>query len=673
MDSRDSIDKGQRLGPCAQAEGTVQRPVCACLPGNNPDRDATTNNQRVFAKMWMLGLLTIFVPMRALPAQQLQIASFALHATDNTGKLLEPGGFFEAELRVKNHTAGALTYVLRTVVPMAREDAPPALGYYEAGRRFAFLSEKGSVQLADGGLHDIAPEPNVFRVRLSTAGWKPGSYELGLFAHNSTDKKHGPYVRVCAHFAVEIGEGRVRLVDRYNPSVTRIQQAGCHPEAVWPGEATTLSVAVTRPDIIGLEVAMALRMTPERVVPGFRYDAVTHTASLADPGATWVLDNGAMDTDPAPGRIAITLQTTDLKPGLYLMTVTAHTDEGHPDAQRIALRVKSPADCLAVTVSEPWPAWEGSSAGRFTRLPDGTLMYGGRLSVDRGRTWLQPKGGGLAGGCPVLKDGRVLALDYSPQPRAGQPGWYGATLRSSSDGGRLVLRESAALHVPLAKAASGHAQHQGPLCTGSFVQRDDGVLLALMMGWFIGDDALCPYGRGRPYSRAYVCESRDGGRVWNYFATIGYDRIGSEGYNEGSLVKLPGDEIVAVLRTGNMTDVNCQDNPVMVSRSNDGGRTWLKPWHTGVNGAYPGLALLSDGLLALSAGRPGAYLLFSADRGDTWHDLTLVDGSDHSGYTTLIETAPGELLVAFGEGYVQTGIENRVRMATVHYRLRLTD
>ena len=45
-----------------------------------------------------------------------------------------------------------------------------------------------------------------------------------------------------------------------------------------------------------------------------------------------------------------------------------------------------------------------------------------------------------------------------------------------------------------------------------------------------------------------------------------------------------------------------------------------------------------------------------------------MDSEDHTGYTALIETVPGEVLVAFGEGYLRTDIENRVRMATVRYR-----
>lgn len=614
-----------------------------------------------------VSVLAWLVVRPELLAQAIRIDAFTLQPSKRQSREMKPGDDFDVDVRVTNSDAGLITYVLRTVDPIAREDVPPALNHYEQARRFAFLSENNKVQLSDGGPLDLEPGPHAFRTRLSTAGWKPGRYELGLFAHNSTDRKHDRYAVAMARFAVEVTTDRVRLIDRQSPSSVRIRQALLRPEAVSAGETAVLSVALTGTNFVGLSVATPLRLAPENVLPDFRYDAATRTAMLVDRDAALVLARGALDTHPAADVIEVPLRTQGKKPGLYFLTVVARTEEGRPDERHLALRIKSPADRLRVTVSEPWTVREGASAGRFTRLPDGTLIYGNRISTDRGRTWLRPEGGGLGGGCPALEDGRVLALDYSLLPIDGRPGWYSSTLRSSCDGGRTVRREPAQVHVPLAKAARGHSQHQGPLCTGSFVQRDDGSLLALMMGWFVGDDALCPYGRGRPYSRTYVCESSDGGRSWSYLATVGSGEIGSEGYNEGAIEKLPNGEIVAVLRTGNMTDLTWQDNPVMVSRSSDGGRSWKKPWRTGVNGAFPDVALLSGGMLALSTGRPGAYVLFSADNGDTWQDLTLVDAAEYSGYTALIETRPGELLVAFGEGFIRPGSENRVRMAYVRY------
>ena len=143
-----------------------------------------------------------------LLAQRIRIDAFTLHALEGGGRQLTCGETFEAGLRVANRDAGTLTFVLRTVEPVMQTDAPPVLAHYDASRRFASMAEtNGSVQLIDGGPRDADPAPNAFRVRVSTADWKPGRYELGLFAHNSTDKR---YEAVCAKFAVVVADGVVR-------------------------------------------------------------------------------------------------------------------------------------------------------------------------------------------------------------------------------------------------------------------------------------------------------------------------------------------------------------------------------------------------------------------------------------------------------------------------------
>jgi len=127
-----------------------------------------------------------------------------------------------------------------------------------------------------------------------------------------------------------------------------------------------------------------------------------------------------------------------------------------------------------------------------------------------------------------------------------------------------------------------------------------------------------------------------------------------------------------VLRTGNASDINCQDNPIMWSASRDEGRSWSEPARTGVQGAFPSLAVQPDGVIVMSYGRPGAMLVFSRDSGRTWTDPTCVDATPYSGYTSVASLGPGELLVAFGVRdwlNPQTGSrENQLRLAPVHYQ-----
>jgi hypothetical protein len=205
----------------------------------------------------------------------------------------------------------------------------------------------------------------------------------------------------------------------------------------------------------------------------------------------------------------------------------------------------------------------------------------------------------------------------------------------------------------------------------SIIERTDRSLVALMAGWFHGDDTPCPYGRGRPYSRSYTCESNDTGLTWRFLGPVAYDEIGSEGYNEGSMRRLPDGKWLAVLRTGSEKDLRCQDNPIMWTVSHDEGRTWTSPERTGAEGAFPSLAVLSDGQVVMSYGRPGAMLVFSADGGRTWTDATVVDETPYSGYTDVVEIRPGHLLVGFGtRGYIDEKMGTRsdqLRLARVHY------
>jgi Neuraminidase (sialidase) len=80
--------------------------------------------------------------------------------------------------------------------------------------------------------------------------------------------------------------------------------------------------------------------------------------------------------------------------------------------------------------------------------------------------------------------------------------------------------------------------------------------------------------------------------------------------------RLLSGNLVAVLRTVN--DRDCQDNPIMWSISRDEGQSWSAPQRTGVDGAYPSLAVLSNGRVVMSYGRPEIMLIFSDDGGRTW-------------------------------------------------------
>jgi len=448
------------------------------------------------------------------------------------------------------------------------------------------------------------------------------------------------------------------------------------PTLVDAGQVCVLRIEATTDDVQGVELRQTYCVMKESVPPGFRYDSKRKTGLLCDDGRDILLDNGPKDADSARGKMEVRIETRGWEPAIYHLELTLRKrGTVTKDTRHVAITIRSPRDRLDVTVSDSWTLCPGTHAERMTRLSDGTLLHTDWLSTDNGRTWRKRDSGTIGSGAVQLRSGRVLGMAYRTFPIDGRAGWYRGERFESDDLGRTVRGPIETLfHVPQAKAAQGHAFHPGPLFMRSIVERPDGSLVALMGGWFKGDDTPCPQNPRRPYSRTYVCDSTDGGRTWQYLSTIGYDRIGDEGYNEASMKALPNGDLIAVLRTGSAIDVNWQDSPVMVSSSNDGGKTWAKPWRSGVRGAFPDVIVLSDGTLAVSYGRPGANIMFSADGGRTWTDHTVVDTTPYSGYTTIREIAPGTILMTFGTrdrlDPTTNSRKNEIRVAEIRYRGR---
>jgi len=103
-----------------------------------------------------------------------------------------------------------------------------------------------------------------------------------------------------------------------------------------------------------------------------------------------------------------------------------------------------------------------------------------------------------------------------------------------------------------------------------------------------------------------------------------------------------------LLRTGGDNRPYHLDNPLMVAWSEDGGLTWTEPMRTGFEGVSPDLVVMEDGTLACVTGRPGAWLLLSADNGHTSSDAFSVNAERYSGYMGVCEVEPGVLLIGYG-------------------------
>ncbi len=582
------------------------------------------------------------------------------------------GAAFEIHARVLAQGVSIVSMVVRTTESIPKDDAPPGFELYQPTRKLAYLAHEGDLNLRDNGPRDLDPAARAFRIRISTKGWEPGAYKLSVFAHN----RPGPGSHIAAErrLLVRVDKERTRIQDLGGAPEVRLPRCEVIPPVADAGEPVTLHVRAEGADECDVRIRSPYFVHPDHVPPGVTYDPETRMAYVPGAEDDVLHDNGPKDADPNDAALAIRFDTTDWRPGLVHLEVTpTMASGGRPDIRNVAIKIRSPKDRLDVKVSESWPMCPGTHAERLVRLADGTLVHGSYYSTDNGQTWTKRKTGTIGVGPKQLRDGRVLSLDYRTLPIEGRSGWYRGKRYVSSDNGRTVDGPLAAeFHVPLAKAAHGHAFHPGPLYMRSMVERPDGRLVALMAGWFLGDDVPCPHSPRRPYSRTYTCESHDGGKTWAYLSTIGYGQIGSEGYNEGAMQALPDGRLFAVLRTGSMRDKRCQDNPIMQSYSDDGGRRWTTPTRTGVMGAFPHLIVLSDGMLAASYGRPGACIMFSHDLGTTWTDHTVVDTTPYSGYTSIAEIKPGEILMAFGtKGYRDPKTaerSNRIRLATIRYR-----
>lgn len=578
------------------------------------------------------------------------------------------GESFTVHARVVTEGVKLGSFLLRTAKAVEKEQTIPGLPLY--ANRHYYLAEDGRYFLLDNGPLDRDLREGAFAVAISTQGWQERVYHLALFA--SVRPAPGPFVAARQDFAVVAKNGEVTIEQLGGTSLQPgcvIQDLRVEPAAAEPGQPVTLTVTTAPEAAQSLQLTNAYYVGRAESLPGFCYDADKKKSYLAEPSAVTVPER--LDHDPRPHVFAIELDTRGWPAGAHHLVARVIGVSGQPvDERGLAVKIAGPNDRLKVDVEPSSEFGPGTHFGRFAKLGDGTLLCGARFSTDGGRTW-QGDTGGFGVGAEQLRDGSVLGLDYRCLPIAGRDGWYHVDKFLSRDRGRRFEKTQADVGVPEAKAAHGHALHLGPLFMRSILQRADGSLVALMAGWFKSDTALCPYGRARPYSRTYLCESADAGQTWRYLTTIGYAEIGSEGYNEGVLRRLPDGRWLAVLRTGSASDFACQDNPLMWTASGDEGRTWSPPARTGLKGVYPGLAVLSDGQLALSYGRPGAMLAFSADGGHTWTDQTCVDATPSSGYTDVVEVEPGVLLVGFGAaGYrdPQTGQRaSTLRLARVRY------
>lgn len=288
-------------------------------------------------------------------------------------------------------------------------------------------------------------------------------------------------------------------------------------------------------------------------------------------------------------------------------------------------------------------------------LPEAQQCQTVLWSEDEGKTWGKPATlrGKEAGGHSLVrrKDGTCIWLGYFTTPL--QDKVVACSVGTSKDGRTFTWSPGkATFPEPVRRWDQGNAYM---VFARSILELEDGSLIATMYGYFEGDG---------PKYRTLIVRSTDGGLTWDYLSTVAYDpNAPGEGYCEPVLVRTSDNDLLCVMRRG-------WKLALTACRSKDSGRTWSPPtmlpdYATCV---FPDAVLMSNGVLAVSFGRPGCHLIFSVDgKGERWTSRkTLFEDPSAQAtcaYTDIREVAPGRLLYVYSflENNVKPGAESHIR------------
>lgn len=314
--------------------------------------------------------------------------------------------------------------------------------------------------------------------------------------------------------------------------------------------------------------------------------------------------------------------------------------------------------------------------GTVFQYNNGDLHVYNRRSSDGGRTWVAtPHVLEVSTFQYPAPDGEVVMFQSYAAPSysrfgdraSSSAGRGGVLVKESAEKGVLEGRffrskdhgvtrseETARLHLPAEfKVRSGHVYRR-------IIQTADGSLL-INMSW--------REGRSRKLA---ALRSTDRGRNWHFLSIIAFDvhgrSVSSEGFNETCLLSLPDGRVMSFMRSGASYTASLgsipspksderppfpykKQTPLYTSTSFDGGRTWSHADPIAPFGVLPDAVRMKNGILVVSYGRPGNWLMFSPDEGRNWAPVLQFYNDlyppDCSNYFSICEVAPDILLVAY--------------------------
>jgi hypothetical protein len=295
----------------------------------------------------------------------------------------------------------------------------------------------------------------------------------------------------------------------------------------------------------------------------------------------------------------------------------------------------------------------------------------GVWSSDGGRTWKEGPAGPDDKTTFNLGGSEILSIARTSVKR--DDGKFNIYQRRSPDNWKTVIKEDAIIDSPLASSTGGDTgeHHDGLLVHHGAVRLKNGDLMISTYGNYQGDTELAD---GYPEEfkmlkyRTVVLFSKDNGKTWANPITVAYDKqLGrgtdddssvqtttivpaqtQEGFCESDLVTAADGSIICAMRSGGRIGVKKAPSfptPLFISRSTDEGQTWSPPVPVADRGVCPYLVKLENDVIVCSYARPGDWLIFSDDNGESWKGS--FEFGPGGGYNTIFEVAPNKFIVIY--------------------------
>ena len=171
--------------------------------------------------------------------------------------------------------------------------------------------------------------------------------------------------------------------------------------------------------------------------------------------------------------------------------------------------------------------------------------------------------------------------------------------------------------------------------------------------------------------RTIALRSEDRGKTWHYLSTIAFDAredVRGEGFDETSLLVLDDSRILSFIRSGasDQASLGSSNNndwenkmpfsygkqtPIYMSISIDGGKSWSNADPITTHGVWPDAIQLENGIIAVSYGRPGNWLMFNDKKSESWGPIIPFYNDlyppDCGNYVSIEEVSPNIMLVVY--------------------------